>query len=220
MRFPELRTKSQAVIFCPTHHARLNDSSLALDRSHHSATRCGLAAGGRAPPRLPSRVCGHGDRLRVGAARGARARREFDATRTATPTATTTWSPTSSPSYALDTAGNLFISDGANHRVRRVAAGTGLVTTVAGNGVAGFSGDGGAATSASLQDPYGVAFDAAGNMFVGEFSNHRVRNVSAHSGVISTVAGNGLLGFSGDGGAATSASCSRCIRPTRKYVRC
>ena len=106
----------------------------------------------------------------------------------------------------FDIAGNLFIVDTLNHRVRRVAAGTGVITTVAGDGVGGFSGDGGAATSASLNIPIGIAFDVFGNLFISEASNHRVRQVAVGTSVITTVAGTGIAGFSGDGSAATSAS--------------
>ena len=106
----------------------------------------------------------------------------------------------------LDPFGNLFIAEINNNRVRRVAASTGIITTVAGNGLPGFSGDGGAATTASLNGPHGVCFDLDGNLFVADSGNHRVRKVAAGTGIISTVVGNGVWGFSGDGGAATSAS--------------
>jgi hypothetical protein len=109
-----------------------------------------------------------------------------------------------SHSVALDASGNLFISDNANFRVRKVAAGTGIITTVAGTGVQGFSGDGGPATSAQV-NPLGVALDAAGNLFFADQFNHRIRKVAAGTGTITTVAGTGVLGFSGDGGPATSA---------------
>ncbi len=79
-----------------------------------------------------------------------------------------------------------------------------IISTIAGNGTAGFSGDGGAATSAALQDPQGVAVDSAGNVYFGDTTNQRVRKVTP-DGIISTVAGNGIRGYSGDGGAATSA---------------
>ena len=104
---------------------------------------------------------------------------------------------------ALDAAGNLYIADRWNHRIRRVSA-AGIITTVAGNGVQGFSGDGGPATSASLNWPAGLAADALGNLYIGD-SNNRIRRVSP-AGVISTVAGDGVCRFSGDGGPATAAS--------------
>ena len=108
----------------------------------------------------------------------------------------------------LDAGGNLFVADHSNHRVRRVAAGTGIITTVAGNGVAGYSGDGSAATSVSLNVPHGVCFDLDGNLLIAEVQGHRVRRVAAGTGVITTVAGTGVQGFSGDGGPATSARLS------------
>ena len=107
---------------------------------------------------------------------------------------------------AMDSAGNLFVADFGNHRICRVDAATGLINSVAGNGTFGFSGDGGPATSASLRNPTGVVMDSAGNLFVADFGNHRIRRVDAASGRIATVAGNGSIGFSGDGGPATSAS--------------
>jgi sugar lactone lactonase YvrE len=104
--------------------------------------------------------------------------------------------------------GGVLISEHDSNRVRRVAAGTGIITTVAGNGVAGFSGDGGAATSASLSGPQGLALDEAGNLFIADSNNNRVRKVAVATGVVSSVAGNGVAGFSGDFGAATSTSLS------------
>jgi sugar lactone lactonase YvrE len=110
---------------------------------------------------------------------------------------------------ATDRFGNVFIVDTNNQRVRRVDATTGIITTVAGNGVYSFSGDGGLATSASLWDPQGIAVDANGNLFIADYGNCRVRRVDASAGIITTVAGNGGCGFGGDGGAATSAELSR-----------
>ncbi|WP_242929066.1 LamG-like jellyroll fold domain-containing protein [Pontibacter vulgaris] len=104
---------------------------------------------------------------------------------------------------AVDAAGNLYIADYGNSRVRRVAA-NGIITTVAGSGIPGYSGDGGAATSAKLTIPRGVAVDAAGNLYIADQSDNRIRKVSTN-GIITTVAGNGTSGYSGDGGAATSA---------------
>jgi uncharacterized protein (TIGR03437 family) len=104
---------------------------------------------------------------------------------------------------AVDSAGNLYIADTQNHRVRKVAA-NGTISTVAGTGTAGFGGDGGAATSAQLNAPFGVAVDAAGNLYIAEFGDNRVRKVSTN-GNIGTIAGSGVSGFSGDGGQATSA---------------
>ena len=103
---------------------------------------------------------------------------------------------------AVDTAGNIYIADALNNRIRKVNT-NGIISTVAGNGKQGYSGDGGAATSASLSLPSGLAVDAVGNIYIAE--GQRIRKVNT-SGVISTVAGNGTDGYSGDGGAATSAS--------------
>jgi len=107
---------------------------------------------------------------------------------------------------ALDGAGNLFIADKNNQRIRRVNAATGTITTVAGNGASGFSGDGGPASAAMLNLPDGVALDGAGNLFIADEGNARIRGVDAATGSITTVAGNGVFGFSGDGGPATAAS--------------
>jgi len=103
---------------------------------------------------------------------------------------------------ALDGSGNLYIADRDNHRVRRVTPAG--VTTVAGSGVPGFGGDGGSALTAQLRSPSGVAVDRAGNLYIADRDNQRVRRVTA-SGMISTVAGAGNPGFTGDGGPATSA---------------
>jgi trimeric autotransporter adhesin len=104
-------------------------------------------------------------------------------------------------SMAVDGQGNLYIADTSNYRVRKVSGG--IITTVAGTGTAGFSGDGGQATAAQLNFPEGVAADGQGNLYVADQSNQRVRKVSG--GIITTVAGTGTAGFSGDGGQATSA---------------
>jgi trimeric autotransporter adhesin len=99
----------------------------------------------------------------------------------------------------------VFIADSQNNRIRAVNTTTGIITTVAGNGLGSFSGDGGLATNASLHDPFGVAVDTLGNLFIADTQNNRVRMVSYNTGIITTVAGNGAAGFAGDGGAATSA---------------
>lgn len=104
----------------------------------------------------------------------------------------------------IDGAGNLYIADAGNHRVRKVTP-AGVISTIAGNGVSGYSGDGGAATDASLVEPYGLALDAAGNLYISDWQSAVVRKVTP-GGTISTVAGNGTWGFSGDGGPATSAN--------------
>jgi len=103
---------------------------------------------------------------------------------------------------AFDGAGDLFIADSGNYRIRKVSGG--ITYTIAGNGVTGFSGDNGLATTAELNSPAAVAVDSAGNIYIADTANQRVRKVSA--GVITTVAGNGLSGYNGDGGPASSAS--------------
>jgi uncharacterized protein (TIGR03437 family) len=103
----------------------------------------------------------------------------------------------------VDSYGNLYIADTLSHRIRKVSA-TGLISTVAGSGAAGFSGDEGASTSANLSAPLGVAADDAGNLYIADTGNHRVRLVTP-DGVIHTIAGAGLPAFSGDTGPALSA---------------
>lgn len=105
---------------------------------------------------------------------------------------------------SADGAGNLLIADEGNSRIREVDA-SGIITTVAGNGKFGFSGDLGPAIDAQLRSPRGVAADSAGNFFIADSRNHRIRKVDP-TGIITTVAGNGSPGFSGDGGPATAAS--------------
>ncbi len=106
----------------------------------------------------------------------------------------------------VDGAGNIYVAEANASRIRKITAATGLITTAAGNGASGFSGDGSAATSASLAFPGGVAVDGDGNVYLSDTSNHRIRKVTATTGVITTIAGNGISGLAGDGGAATSAS--------------
>src|SRR4029077_3776458 len=88
----------------------------------------------------------------------------------------------------FDSAGNLFFSDTFNHRIRRVDARSGVITTIAGNGEAGYGGDGGPAVRASLNEPYGIAIDRAGNIFVADRLNRRIRRIDAANGSISTLA--------------------------------
>lgn len=106
---------------------------------------------------------------------------------------------------AVDAAGNIYISDSTNNRVRKVDALTGVITTVAGNGTRDFSGDGGLATKASLAFPIGLAVDREGHLFIADARNHRIRRVDAKTGVITTVAGQGIRGLGGDNGPALAA---------------
>ena len=106
-------------------------------------------------------------------------------------------------SVAVDAAGNLYIADYFNCRVRKVTRG--VISSVSGTGTCTYSGDTGPATSASVSGPFGVAVDATGNLFFGDAGNNRIRKITPN-GIITTVAGNGQIGFSGDGGPATSAS--------------
>jgi trimeric autotransporter adhesin len=103
---------------------------------------------------------------------------------------------------AHDSAGNLYITGNYYHRIRKVTA-DGIITAVAGTGTKGYGGDGGPATSAQLNNPYSIAIDSAGSLYIADYGNYRVRKVTA--GVITTVAGNGSMGYSGDGGPATAA---------------
>jgi sugar lactone lactonase YvrE len=105
---------------------------------------------------------------------------------------------------ARDADGNLYIADTDNHRVRKVAP-SGEITTVAGTGVPGYSGDGGAATEAQFNAPEGLAIDSAGNLYVADTGNHRVRRI-APDGRVSTISGTGRPGYSGDNGPGSAAS--------------
>ncbi len=104
---------------------------------------------------------------------------------------------------AVDKAGNIYFADSGNHKIRRISA-NGIITTIAGNGFAGFTGDGGPALNSQLNNPTGVAVDAAGNVYIADKTNSRIRMISAN-GTITTIAGNGKFGYAGDGGPATSA---------------
>ena len=104
---------------------------------------------------------------------------------------------------AVDASGNLFLVDFNNNRVFQVSP-SGILTVVAGNGLAGYSGDGGPAVDAALFEPFGVALDGAGNIYIGDSGNNVIRKVSP-AGIITSVAGNSSYGYSGDGGPATAA---------------
>ena len=107
---------------------------------------------------------------------------------------------------AISPAGELYISDSSNNRIRKVSP-NGTITTIAGNGTPGYSGDNGPATAAQLNQPRGIAIDSSGNLYIADTSNNRVRKVSS-SGIITTVAGTGVSGFSGSGIPATIAELS------------
>lgn len=101
---------------------------------------------------------------------------------------------------AVDRYGNVYLADGGNNRVRKVTA-DGVINTIAGTGMPGYNGDGIAATAAQLNSPYGVAVDDTGNVYIADMYNRRIRKVNT-AGIISTIAGTGVKGFSGDGGMA------------------
>jgi DNA-binding beta-propeller fold protein YncE len=105
----------------------------------------------------------------------------------------------------FDPNGNLYFSDTFNHSIRRVDARTGVITTCAGCGEPGYSGDGGPAVRARFNEPYGIAVDNAGNVYVADRHNHCVRRVDGSSGIVTTFAGNGSSGFGGDDGPASRA---------------
>ncbi len=107
----------------------------------------------------------------------------------------------------LHSLGNLYIADLLNHRVRKVTVSTGIITTIAGSSTSGsYSGDNGPATAATLNVPNGVAIDTAGNIYIADYSNHRIRKVTVSTGIITTIAGTGTASYSGDNGPATSAT--------------
>jgi len=109
---------------------------------------------------------------------------------------------------AVDVEGNVFVADSFNNRIRRVDARTGMITTVAGMGYQGFSGDGGLATEAKLNSPGGVALDSKGNLLIADTFNHRIRIVDHRTGIISTLVGSGIQGSAGDDGLAIRAQLS------------
>lgn len=105
---------------------------------------------------------------------------------------------------AVDSSGNLYIADQGNHRIRKVGT-SGCISTVAGNGAEGFSGDGGLATSAMFDWPMSVAVaSGSGNLYIADQVNNRIRKVTKSTGIVTTFAGNGSTGFLGDGGPALS----------------
>lgn len=106
---------------------------------------------------------------------------------------------------AVDSSGNLYFADTGFNRIRKVTVTSGLITTVAGTGAAGYNGDNIAAVNATLNSPYGVAVDSIGNLYISDSKNARIRKVMADTGIITTLAGNGTLGYNGDGAAASHA---------------
>jgi sugar lactone lactonase YvrE len=112
-------------------------------------------------------------------------------------------------SIAIDAQGRIYLADTYNHRIRRIDRVANTVETVAGNGTPGFGGDGGPATSAALNRPRDIELGPDGKLYIADTDNERIRVVDLATGIITTVAGNGTVGFSGDGGAATLAAFSR-----------
>src|SRR4029079_152978 len=105
----------------------------------------------------------------------------------------------------VDAAGNLYIAEKYWHRIRKINPATGIITTVAGTGADGFSGDGGPAPAAKLNSPVDVKIDNQGNLYVADYENFRIRKINLSTGIITTIAGNGSSFHSGDGGPATNA---------------
>ncbi len=115
-----------------------------------------------------------------------------------------------------DGAGNVYVMQAGGGRVRKITP-AGIISTVAGHGASGFSGDGGPATAATFS-AYGLSCDLAGNLYIGDWNNNRVRRVDAATGIITTIAGNGVGSTSGDGGPATAAGISRPIGAAADYA--
>ena len=107
---------------------------------------------------------------------------------------------------SLHHLGNIYIADTFNNRIRKVTVSTGIISTIAGTGTISYSGDNGAATSATLNYPYGVGLDTAGNVYIADRNNNRIRKVTISTGIITTIAGTGTTTYSGDNGPATSAT--------------
>jgi len=120
--------------------------------------------------------------------------------------ATTAFISSNSSEISIDKLGNIYTIERSTHTIRRITATTGRINTVVNSSrTSGFSGDGGAAISAKLSQPFCAAFDNVGNMYIGDLSNSRIRKVNASTGIITTIAGTGVSGFSGDNGLATEA---------------
>jgi sugar lactone lactonase YvrE len=123
---------------------------------------------------------------------------------------------------ALDGSGNVYIADYYNNEIRKVTVSTGIITSIAGNGTAGYSGDGTQATAAEIHNPAGVMLDAGGNVYIADYTNNAIRKVEVSTGIITTVAGTGTAGYSGDGGMATAAEINKpwdiAITPNAFYI--
>ena len=107
---------------------------------------------------------------------------------------------------SLHHLGNIYIADNNNHRIRKVTISTGIISTIAGTGTDSYSGDNGAATSATLDYPHGVGLDSAGNVYIADSWNHCIRKVTISTGIITTFAGTGTASYSGDNGPVASAT--------------
>ena len=105
---------------------------------------------------------------------------------------------------AVDASGNIYIGDATNNKIRMVDAATGIINTIAGDGIGAFTGDGGPASAAQLNGPRGIAIDPAGNIYFSDAENNRIRKIAAGTGIITTIAGNGTSGYVADGVAATT----------------
>jgi len=114
-----------------------------------------------------------------------------------------------------DLAGNIYIADNSNNVIRKISSATGIITTIAGNNTSGFSGDNGPATAAKLSFPNAVCTDSAGNLWISDLGNNRVRKITASTGIITTVAGTGVAGYNGDNGLATN---SKINSPNSVYM--
>ena len=106
---------------------------------------------------------------------------------------------------AVAPSGDVYIADRGNHRIRRVSGTSGLIETVAGQGIAGYAGDGGSGKDARLRGPRGLALALNGDLYIADTGNHAIRRLAAATGILTTIAGTGAAGFSGDGGAAVLA---------------
>ena len=105
-----------------------------------------------------------------------------------------------------DSAGNIYIADGLNNRIRKVSIATGIINTICGNGILGNGGDGGLAINAELNNPVGICLDRSANIYIAVYDNNKIRKITNSTNIITTFAGTGVIGYSGDGEAATNAT--------------